>query len=107
MSGTAMRSGEDSWDDVYGQLVEVLSGVGKNDSCGDGDYWIVDDDWRGKHQKICVANGQFWTPEVQERVCRLLKDNFADWGVYIVFEDGSGRPGFILYENGVTQQPRW
>ena len=39
----------------------------------------------------------FWSDSVQERIRRILDEDFRDWGVFVVFADGSMRLGFIIY----------
>lgn|SRR5215813_14048425 len=102
-----MTSRDERWVALYDRLRRLLAGFGKNDAFGEGDYWLVDDDWAGRHQKICITNPRFWSLTIQERVRQLLEDGFDDWGVYIVFEDESNRAAFIIYNNGVSDSPRW
>ena len=51
-----MPTREEFWEALYERLHDALSEFGKNDADGDGDYWIVDDDWGGLHHKICVTD---------------------------------------------------
>jgi hypothetical protein len=96
---------EERWEALYDRLFDDLAEVGKNDACGDGDYWIVDDDWGGLEQKICVTQPGFWTDAIQARVRRILDEDFRDWGVFVVFEDGSRRRGLIIYFDHLEFEP--
>ena len=100
------------WAQPCEALVTVSAKHGTNDAFGDGDYWVVDDDWGGYHQKICVTRNGFWTNEIQAVVQRALADNFQNWGLYVVFETSTGRSDteevpFVLYQDGVSSIARW
>jgi len=100
-------SREERWNSLYERLLDALSSFGKNDAFGEGDYWVVDDDWGGQHQKLCITSPRFWSDSVRDQIRQTLADSFADWGVYVVFEDQSARPGFIVYADGIDKNPRW
>ena len=101
-------SREELWEQLYERLLEALCTSGKNDpSADDADYWLIDDDWGGHHHKICVANSRFWSDAVEIKIRRVLAESFTDWGVFVVFEDKSGRPGFIVYADGTQRDRRW
>src|SRR5215467_5919029 len=94
-------SREERWQCLYERLHEALSSLGKNDAFGRGDYWLVDDDWGGQHQKLCITNPRFWSASVRTKIGQVLADSFADWGVYVVFEDGSALPELVVYADGL------
>ena len=104
-----MSSRDERWEALYDELGAALALFGNNGPSGDGDFWLIDDDWGRQHHKICVTNPKFWSHHVQDIIRAILARSFSDWGVFVVFEDGSGRPGFIVYEDGVEMEPnrRW
>jgi len=101
-----MTTREEQWLVLYNELLNALSRFGENSpSDPQGDYWLVDDDWGGHHHKVCVAHPGFWSSEVEQQVRAILANSFRDWGVYVVFEDGSGRSGLIVYgDRTVTER---
>ena len=97
------------WQQLYGALLTRLKMFGVNNASGDGDYWLMDDDWGGRHQKIYVTKNGFWSPAVQAAIQDVLKNSFSDWGVFIEFDlgDETPRPGSIIYVDGEAQSRRW
>jgi hypothetical protein len=101
----------------YDKLLEVLSPWGANNAFGEGDFWIVDDDYGGYFHKI-VANSKFWSELVTGKIQKVLANSFSDWGVIVVLEDivgvadllgdGSGGPGaFTIFAYRIsTEAPR-
>jgi hypothetical protein len=88
-----MMSRAKQWEALYSRLLQALAEIGENVSSGGGDYWLVDDNWGDCHQKLCVTDHDFWSDSVRQQVQTVLNDGFPDWGVYVVFEDGSNRAG--------------
>jgi hypothetical protein len=98
---------DEEWSELYERLSATLAAQGREDSLGDGDYWLVDDDWGGHHHKICISNPNFYSAQVQCVLQDVLRGGFEHWGIYVVFEDQSGRAGFIVYCDAVTRERRW
>src|SRR5262245_48185077 len=91
-----MASREDEWAALYDALVETLGEFGKNDAFGEGDYWLVDDDWGGLLHKIVVSGPDFWSDQLQQRVRETLK-GFPQWGLLVVFDDHLAK---LIEDNG-------
>jgi hypothetical protein len=102
-----MNSRNEQWELLYNELSGALARFGVDSPSGPGDFWLVDDDLGGNHHKICVATSNFWSSKVQNAISDILSKGFQNWGVYVVFEDGSRRAGFIVYSDGATTEPRW
>jgi hypothetical protein len=71
---------------------------------------LIDDDWGGHHHKVCVAKQFWWSADVEDAIRKVLARNFRDWGVNVVFEDGSNSAGQIVYADGNVfepNEPRW
>lgn len=49
----------DEWRRLYECVREICARHGKEDAFGEGDFWVVDDQWAGVGQKIVVTNPQF------------------------------------------------
>ena len=84
-----MSSGRERWEALYDALLDVLSSLGTNHPDGEGDFWIVDDDWGGNLHKVCITEPDFWSNSVKDVIQKLLATSFSDWGVMVVFSDGS------------------
>ena len=54
----------DEWKILYDAVREVCSRHGKEDPFGNGDYWVIDDDWGGVTQKIAVYSASFLSPKL-------------------------------------------
>ena len=100
---------EQRWVELYEELTSLMSKFGSENASGDGDYWVVDDDWGGRHQKICVTRHGFWSEKIREHVQQLLARSFPDWGIFVVFEPSANeqRDPFVVYADGVAKTPRW
>ncbi|WP_374666293.1 hypothetical protein [Ramlibacter sp.] len=70
---------------VYGALRACLSEFGTEDPYGQGDFWLVDDDYGGTTQKICVHHRDFLTPALIPAIQALLAEH-SGWRVLIQFE---------------------
>jgi hypothetical protein len=104
-----MSSREERWEALYEALCNALEKFGTNGTSDDADFWIIDDDWGGHHQKIEIINRAFWSDRIEEAIRAVLADGFQDWGVYVVFE-GLVRRGLIVYAGGRVNEPgepRW
>jgi hypothetical protein len=103
-----MPSREEEWEALYSELLTLLAQFGRNDPFGDGDYWLVDDDWGGHRQKVCVSSPTFWSHDVQVAIQELLKRSFTHWGMVVVFEKASGldRPGLAVYAKRIVHERR-
>jgi hypothetical protein len=102
-----MSSRDQRWTALYQELLELLERFGKDHPSGEGDFWLVDDDWGGQHHKICIANQKFWSDDVKYSIQNILKKKYNDWGVFVVYDDNSKREGFIVYADDITTEPRW
>jgi hypothetical protein len=89
-----MRS-QDSRGEDWKRLCPLLRGLllqaGNESPYGEGDFWIVDDDWGGHLHKVCVYRIGFITRMLVDEVPVLARD-FPDWGVMFQLEI-KGAPG--------------
>jgi hypothetical protein len=93
MSGEVTRGEE--WEALYAQLTSVLAVFGREDPYGDGDFWVVDDDYGSYQQKVCVTRLSFLTRRCAEAVGRILANYTSPWEVLMTldFKDPSRPPG--------------
>lgn len=83
---------DDEWWTLYRSLGAALSQFGEEDAFGNGDYWVVDDDYGGTSHKVCVSRLAFITPELIAAIQRLLSD-MPHWRVLLqVDEEVNGSP---------------
>ncbi len=68
------------FDAVYEALIDRLSSFGVNSAYGQGDYWVVDDDYGDDVLRIHVFQPGFWSNEVLSAVDTTLRD-FPGWRV--------------------------
>jgi hypothetical protein len=74
------------WDALYCELQDALSKFGREDAFGDGDYWIVDDNYSSPQHKVCVHQVSFITLPMVTAVQRLLRGRQLRWEVLVVFD---------------------
>ena len=101
-----MSSRRERWEALYDALLDVLSSLGTNHPDGEGDFWIVDDDWDGNLHKVCITKPDFWSNSVKDVIQKLLATSFSDWGVVVVFSDGSHRLGLTVYADRMEMEQR-
>jgi hypothetical protein len=85
-----MTDGEDvqqnkNWSLIYDELVPLMARFGVDDAFGEGDYWILDDNWGPKQHKICVFNLDILRPEVVYALQNIIR-NFSDWSVVVAVD---------------------
>jgi len=73
------------WKALYDRLSNVMREFGKEDPFGHGDYWIVDDDWSNRQQKILFNNLSLIQPTVIEALRRELQ-TFGDWEIIVTID---------------------
>ena len=79
------------WDAIYSSLQDALSKFGREDPLGDGDYWIVDDNYGSPQHKVCVYKASFLTRPMVTAVQRALQDRGLRWEVLFSFDDSDTR----------------
>ena len=106
MSSEATRRHE--WEALNAELVAVLAPFGHENPYGDGDFWVVDDDWGGYQHKICVSKLPFLTREVAEAVQRAIAKYTSPWEVVIALDySDPSRPsdgeGILVRKSSIEQ----
>lgn len=88
---------ENEWSELYAALVGLLSKVGVENAFGEGDFWVVDEDWGEFDQKICIFNLFIINGSLLKSLESLLKSRFPSWKVYIQLElPGYGKPEGVI-----------
>jgi hypothetical protein len=88
---------EDNWELAYDQLLCHLIKSGKNDAFGEGDFWLLDDDWGAGGQKICIFNPHVLTKNFISNIQRLLVEKGIESEVLVQIEfDGAPPEGMRI-----------
>ena len=92
------------WDRLYESLRTVLSARGIESAFGDGDYWLVDDNWGEKLHKVCIFNIAYLTPELISQVQKVLSSSpEKGWGVIFSIDvKNQGEPVPMVSSIGIT-----
>ena len=108
MTGQNKHNQEKQWSALYERLLEVLRRRGVESPFGDADFWVVDDDWGGNLQKVCIFRAPFLTRELVQEVQNILQSEFPDWGVMFQLEIGGSTDlvppeGITVYRSRIEQ----
>ena len=98
---------DEEWASLYESLKTALAQLGREDAFGDGDYWLVDDDYGGTAQKLCVHKLTYLSSPLIATIQAALK-RFPGCHVLVQLEteiDGQPTPpeGIVIYPNHVEQ----
>lgn len=98
---------EKEWASLYTMLSKSLGLLGTENAFGEADFWIVDDDYGGTAQKLCIHKLSFLSPQLIAAIQRALKV-FPAWQVMVQLEieiNGTPLPpeGLLIYSNHVEQ----
>ena len=74
------------WRKLYNALRTVVRRFGEESPYGDGDFWLVEHDWGGYSQKLCIFRVRLLSQELVEAVQELLRSSFPNWSVLCQFE---------------------
>jgi len=80
------------WQALYKELTALLERHGKQDAHGNGDFWIVDDNYGSAQHKVCVTRLRFLTRPIAANVQRLLRKYTLGWEVLFSLDDEKMRP---------------
>jgi hypothetical protein len=79
------------WATLYAELKALLGKHGKEDPYGNGDFWIVDDNYGSPQHKVCVFQVSFLTQPVAHEVQRTLRKHSLPWEVLFAFDKTDSR----------------
>jgi hypothetical protein len=71
------------WNDLYGRIVALLRQHGHEDPCGDGDYWVVDDNYGWRRHIVNVFDLKMLDPGGIAAVLPGKEDAWPHMGVTI------------------------
>jgi hypothetical protein len=101
----------DDWQRLYDSLFEALKTFGKSDAFGDGDFWLVDDDWEGAaNQKLIVFNVRCLTKQLVTTISKsLLELELFGTSVLVSLElkqlngEFETKGGLVIYASGFEE----
>ena len=97
------------WVTFYEALLTLLSHYGENNAFGEGDYWLVDDDWGSVDQKLIISNPRILTRSLVAEISTLIKSlGLLGASVMIAFEPKDKRTdfpaeGIVVHSGGFTE----
>lgn len=98
------------WSTIYARLLTLLEQYGVIDAFGEGDYWLVDDDWGDRLHKLHVFNLNVLTPELVGALNQQLA-NHPGWKIMVTLDVHSPTAeeippdGLIL--DGISVDEHW
>ena len=80
------------WKRLYENLKQILSTHGRNDPFGDGDYFLIDDDYGTYQHKIECSKESFFRSAALLDTKELLCHYEGPWQVIFVLARSAGGP---------------
>jgi hypothetical protein len=80
------------WAALYAELGALLEKHGTQNPYGDGDFWIVDDNYGSPQHKVCVTRISFLTRPLATEVQRVLRNYSLAWEVLFSLDKAEPRP---------------
>jgi hypothetical protein len=62
----------EEWKTLYSAVRQICSRYGKENSTGNGDYWVADENWGGVTQRIIVYSPAFLRPKLVRELMEYL-----------------------------------
>ena len=73
------------WRDLYRRIVGLLRHHGKEEPTGNGDYWVVDDDYGWRRHTINIFTLKMLNPKIVAALRDLLK-NLPGWEIVLALD---------------------
>lgn len=101
---------EREWVLLYDRISGYLQPLGTESPLGEGDYWILDENWGQYLHRIEIQNLDLLQPSVVKGLQALLSD-FVDWEIAVavdVPEKQTRWPGMglVISKDGVVDELR-
>ena len=81
------------WNALYLELRGVLASHGREGPFGNGEFWLVDDNYGSPQHKVCVFRVAFLTQPLCREVQRVIRKYSLAWEVIFAFDFDDGRRG--------------
>jgi hypothetical protein len=76
----ATNTQEKEWHDLHDLITEVLDRHGIKDPVGEGDYWLLDENWGWCAHQVEFQNLSLFQPEIVKQLQKLLME-YPDWEI--------------------------
>ena len=80
------------WEALYDELGALLEKHGTQNPFGEGDFWLVDDNYGSPQHKVCVTRITFLTRPLAVEVQRTLQKYSLGWEVLLSLDKPELRP---------------
>ena len=70
------------WQALHDQITELLDKYGRKDPVGEGDYWLLDENWGWERQQLEFQNLTLLQPHIIKALQSLLA-NFSNWDITV------------------------
>jgi hypothetical protein len=104
MSGNSEQERE--WQILQDRIIGLLQRFGRKDAFGEGDYWLLDDNWGRFRQELEIQNLKLLQPHIVKSLQVLLAD-YPKW--YITArvdvpgkEDSWPSMGLVIYPGEIV-----
>jgi len=92
------------WEAIYGLLLAILQRHGVHDPFGDGDFFLVDDDYGCVQLKIECMSAAALTPALVAEIQQLLGAFERAWEVIVALPSVDGREhGFAVTKGACVE----
>jgi hypothetical protein len=91
---------EQEWKSLYARLALALSTHGRSDPFGDGDFFLIDDDYGSYQHKVECTSAAFFRSRALADTQELLSQYDRPWQVVFVLTRGAGGPAACTVTRG-------
>ena len=76
---------DQTWEKLYRQIVELLSHYGVESATGDGEFWVVDDDYGWYRHTVNVFELKMLNATIIGNLCNLLR-GLPKWEIVMALD---------------------
>ena len=80
--------GSSEWSELHHELSAFLSKWGRSSPFGEGDYWLLDDNWGNGEHLVYIYKENYLTPALVQGIKEIIK-RFPRWKVVISMDIGA------------------
>ena len=87
----------------YIDMRETCKPYGENDNRGNGDYWVMDDDYGCRQHRLYINNLELLRTPLVEELYDLVRTKWPEWSIMfiIAIEDHWPDMGMIIEADGI------
>ena len=102
------RRQEAEWQELHDRVTAVLDQHGRKDPFGDGDYWLVDENWGWRDLQLGFQNLALLQPHIIKSLQALLA-GYPGWQITIEVDapdGGASRPpmGLVVFHDEIVDE---